>query len=83
MSTAPDPSYSDSALRTLEDCVKAQRDLWAFCRNCGHAKRVRTKALVLKLNFVSLARAARALRCVSCQQRASILLPDRKWPDRN
>jgi hypothetical protein len=77
------PWREDQALLMLEDCVKAERDLWAFCRHCGHATRVRTKELVIKLGFVSLAAAARALRCMRCTRRAGVLLPDRKWPDRN
>ncbi|MGE4064775.1 MAG: hypothetical protein AB7E79_15535 [Rhodospirillaceae bacterium] len=77
------PWSGDGVLTTLEDCVKAERDLWAFCRHCGHASRVRTKDLVLKLDFVSLAQAARAMRCIRCSQRACILLPDRKWVGRD
>jgi hypothetical protein len=77
------PWNGDRVLLTLEDCVKAERDLWAFCRHCGHATRVRTKDLVIKLDFVSLAEAARVMRCLRCSHRACVLLPDRKWPARD
>jgi hypothetical protein len=77
------PWNGDRVLLTLEDCVKAERDLWAFCRHCGHAARVRTKDLVMKLDFVSLADAARALRCMRCNMRRCALLPDRKWAGRD
>ncbi len=70
-------------LLTLEDCVKAERDLWAFCRHCGNAARVRTKTLVLRLDFIALADAARALRCTRCKKKACVLIPDRKWPTRD
>lgn len=83
MSIVSGPWSGDRTLLTLEDCVKAERDLWAFCRNCGHAARVRTKDLVLKLDFISLAEAARAMRCMRCNHRACVLLPDRKWMGRN
>jgi len=77
------PWRAEAQFTSLEDCVKARRDLWAFCRQCGHATRVRTKELVFKLDFVSLAEAARAMRCVRCNHRQCLLIPDRKWPDRN
>lgn len=83
MSIVRGPWSGDRVLLTLEDCVKAERDLWAFCRHCGHAARVRTKDLVLKLDFVSLAEAARSLRCIRCNKRQGILLPDRKWVGRD
>jgi hypothetical protein len=71
-------------LRTLEDCVKAERDLWAFCRHCGHAARVRTKTLVLRVDFIALEDAARALRCTRCKTRACVLIPERKrWVTRD
>lgn len=83
MSIVRGPWTSERDLQSLEDCVKAERDLWAFCRHCGHATRVRTKALVLKLDFVSLVEAARAMRCLRCSHHACMLIPDRRWPDRN
>jgi hypothetical protein len=77
------PWTGERVLLTLEECVKAERDLWAFCHHCGHATRVRSKALVLKLGFVTLEEAARAMRCLRCTHRAGLLIPDRKWPSRN
>jgi hypothetical protein len=80
----PAHDLKNRQLLTLEDCVKAERDLWAFCRQCGHAARVRTKALVLKLDFIALADAARALRCTKCNVRACVLVPDRhRWVGRD
>ena len=54
--------HGERVFLTLEDCVKAERDLWAFCRRCGRATRVRTKALVLKRGVVTLVEAARSKR---------------------
>lgn len=83
MSIVRGPWEGEQTLLTLEDCVRAERDLWAFCRHCGHAARLRTRDLVMKLDFVSLVAAARALRCIRCNMRRGVLLPDRKWVGRD
>lgn len=70
-------------ITTLEDCIKAERDLWAFCRGCGHAERVSSKTIVIKAGFVSLEKAARRMRCVRCKTRGKcLLIPNERWPTR-
>jgi hypothetical protein len=76
------PWEGDADPTTLEDCVKQECDLWAFCRSCGHAARVSTKTLVLRLGFVSLRAAARRMHCVRCHGRQSVLMAGDKWPKR-
>lgn len=80
----PAHDLKNRRLLTLEDCVKAERDLWAFCRHCGHAARVRTKELVLRLDFITLDSAARALRCMRCNKRVCVLIPEpHRWVGRD
>lgn len=82
MSVVYRPWEGEAEPTTLADCVKKELDLWAFCRACGHATRVGTKSLVLKVGFLSLRDAARRMRCVSCHGRRCALMADRKWPTR-
>lgn len=73
----------DLKLFTLEECIKAERDLWAFCRACGHAVRADTKSIVLKAGFVSLGQAEKRMRCRRCTKRGMcLLIPNEKWPTR-
>jgi hypothetical protein len=67
----------DGPIDTIWMAHMSKRQLWAFCRNCGHASTVDTWRLCQQVRSgdTALAEVAKRFLCAKCQHRCTVLIP--------
>jgi hypothetical protein len=64
-------------ITTLSQACAAERNLWVFCKACGHARRADPRPIMRAVSRdPALAQLALKMRCDRCSARAAVIIPD-------